>query len=204
MEDRVITRRRRRTVSKTYVQSDRLERLMGGLPDEETVVKIVSLANLSAAGFVRFVADRAVIRRLDVSTYRIGPGALQMLRRLAEMGRLQEARFVVGQIMARDKRKSSAVRYWEDLTEYCGRYGWTAVSRDNHTKLALFDTDCGKFVLEGSCNLNEAPNWEQFSFCQDAGLYDFYRSAMDEMADDGYRGLGADAAREESAWDVRI
>lgn len=204
MEDRVITRRRRRTVSKTYVQSDRLERLMGGLPDEETVVKIVSLANLSAAGFVRFVADRAVIRRLDISTYRIGPGALQMLRRLAEMGRLQEARFVVGQIMAQDKRKSSAVRYWEDLTDYCGRYGWTAVSRDNHTKLALFDTDCGKYVLEGSCNLNEAPNWEQFSFCRDAELYNFYRAAMDEMADDGYRGLGADATDEESAWDVRI
>ena len=59
-----------------------------GLPDEETVVKIVSLANLSAAGFVRFVADRAVIRRLDISTYRVGPKALQMLRRLAEMGRL--------------------------------------------------------------------------------------------------------------------
>ena len=67
MEDRVITRRRRRTVSKTYVQSDRLERLMGGLPDEETVVKIVSLANLSAAGFVRFVADRAVIRRRRIA-----------------------------------------------------------------------------------------------------------------------------------------
>lgn len=65
--------------------------------------------------------------------------------------------------------------------DICGRYGWQCVSRDNHTKLALFDTDAGKFVLEGSCNLNEAPNYEQFSLCRDAGLYDFYAAALREM-----------------------
>lgn len=179
--DRALRVRKRRTTSALYVQSGRLEDLIGPLPGPDEVVKVVSLANLSAAGFVRYISDQTRIDRLTVSIYRIGPNTLRQLRRLRELGHLSEATFVVGQIMSRDKRKSSAVQYWEDLTGMCERYGWTCVSRDNHTKLALFDTEAGKFVLEGSCNLNEAPNFESFSLSLDPELYDFYAEAMAEM-----------------------
>ncbi|WP_312637150.1 hypothetical protein [Oscillibacter sp.] len=184
----VLRTKRRKVSSAVYVQGAKLDSIIGPLPGDESVYKLVSFSNLTAAGFLRYVADRAVIRRLDVSTFRIGPSALRQLRQLADSGRLLEARFVVGQIMRRDKRKASAVAYWDNLTALCRQYGWQAASRDNHTKLALFDTDCGKFVLEGSCNLNEAPNWEQFSFCRDHALYDFYRSVLDEMLSDRYAG----------------
>lgn len=173
--------KRKRSSTKVYRQADRLDELMFDLPDDETAYKIVSLCDLTAAGFIRYVSDRAVIRSLDVSTFRIGPSALRQLRQLAENGRLLHARFVVGTIMEQDKRKTSSIKYWDDLCKMCEEYGWETVSRNNHTKLTLFDTSCGKFVLEGSCNLNEAPNWEQFSFCRDAGLYDFYHTVLDEM-----------------------
>lgn len=173
--------KRKRSATKVYRQADRLDKLMFDLPDDETAYKIVSLCDLTAAGFIRYVSDRAVICNLDVSTFRIGPSALRQLRQLAENGRLVHARFVVGTIMEQDKRKSSAIQYWEDLCKMCDEYGWTKASRNNHTKLTLFDTNCGKFVLEGSCNLNEAPNWEQFSFCRDAELYDFYHGVLSEM-----------------------
>lgn len=179
--DRVLRQRRRRTTCALYVQSSHLEDLIGPLPEDGEIVKVVSLANLSAAGFIRYIADATTIRELIVSTYRIGPNTLRQLRRLRELGHLDQATFVVGRLMSRDKRKASAVQYWDDLTEMCQRYGWQCVSRDNHTKLALFDTDVGKFVLEGSCNLNEAPNYEQFSLCRDAELYDFYAAALREM-----------------------
>ena len=179
--DRVLRQRRRRTTCALYVQSSHLEDLIGPLPEDGEIVKVVSLANLSAAGFIRYIADATTIRELIVSTYRIGPNTLRQLRRLRELGHLNQATFVVGRLMSRDKRKASAVQYWDDLTEMCQRYGWQCVSRDNHTKLALFDTDVGKFVLEGSCNLNEAPNYEQFSLCRDAELYDFCAAALREM-----------------------
>ena len=51
----------------------------------------------------------------------------------------------------------------------------------NHSKLLLFDTDDGKFVLETSSNLNENPSMEQFSFERNAELYDFYEGAFGEL-----------------------
>lgn len=179
--DQAMRTRKRRTTSALYVQSMRLEQLIGPLPGPDEVVKVVSLANLSAAGFIRYIADQTKIRKLTVSTYRIGPNTLRQLRRLHDLGHLTEAEFIVGRLMSRDKRKASAIQYWDDLTAMCQRYGWRCASRDNHTKLALFDTEAGKFVLEGSCNLNEAPNFESFSLSLDPELYEFYGKALAEM-----------------------
>lgn len=179
--DRVHRQRKRRTTCALYIQSAALEDLIGPLPGDDEIVKVVSMANLSATGFLRYIADQAVIRELIVSTYRVGPNTLRQLRRLHDLGHCQRATFVVGRLMSRDKRKASAIQYWDDLSAMCERYGWQCVSRDNHTKLALFDTDKGKYVLEGSCNLSEAPNYEQFSLCRDAELHDFYAAALREM-----------------------
>lgn len=179
--DKVMRTRKRRTTSALYVQSMRLEELIGGLPTEEEVIKIVSMANLSAAGFIRFIADKTRIDNMMVSTFRVGPNTLRQLKRLRELGHLTDATFVVGKLMERDHRKTSAIQYWDDLTGMCQKFGWRCVSLDNHTKIALFDTADGKFVLEGSCNLNEAPNFEQFSLCRDAELYGFYAHALEAM-----------------------
>jgi hypothetical protein len=130
---------------------------------------------------IRYVADQTVIHDLTVSTFRIGPTALRELKRLAERGRLERASFVVGKIMGRDHRKTSAIDHYLAVQRVCQEKGWRLAARDNHTKLALFDTDAGKFVLESSSNLNEAPNWEQFSLEQDEALYDFWRAAIEMM-----------------------
>lgn len=179
--ERAIQQRKRRTTCALYLQSSRLLDLIGPLPDDGDVVKVLSFANLSAAGFIRYIADQTLIYKLSVSTYRIGPNTLRQLRRLRDLGHLQNADFVVGKLMSRDKRKASAIQYWDELMSMCERFGWRCASCDNHTKLALFDTSAGKYVLEGSCNLNEAPNYEQFSLCRDSQLYDFYEAALEEM-----------------------
>lgn len=51
----------------------------------------------------------------------------------------------------------------------------------NHSKILLFETDVGKFVLETSSNLNENPKSEQFSLEKNNELYDFYKKPLDEM-----------------------
>jgi len=61
------------------------------------------------------------------------------------------------------------------------RRGWEYVIQSNHSKLLLFDTDTGKFVLETSSNLNENPSIEQFSFERNVELYDFYENAFGEL-----------------------
>ncbi len=174
-----IAKKRKRTT--IFAQSNVLNRLVGRLPGEEDEYKIVSYSDLTPLGFLSFVAGQTVIRNLDIVTFRVGPTALKTLNVLAGRGRICQARIVVGKIMERDDRKTSAVKYWEDLCSVCARYHWTCVSRNNHAKLLLMDTDAGKYVLEGSGNFNDAPNFEQYSFTKDDKLYQFYSDCIDSM-----------------------
>lgn len=77
--DKVYRQRRRRTTCALYIQSSALGELIGPLPGDDEIIKVVSLANLSAAGFLRYVADQTTIRELIVSTYRVGPNTLRQL-----------------------------------------------------------------------------------------------------------------------------
>lgn len=51
---------------------------------------------------------------------------------------------------------------------------WVLRCENNHSKVHLYDTDQGKFIIETSSNLNENPNIEQFSFEKDDDLFEFY------------------------------
>lgn len=55
---------------------------------------------------------------------------------------------------------------------------------NNHSKVMLFDTDAGKFVIESSSNLNENPKVEQFRLEKSAELFDFYSSFFREIRDE--------------------
>lgn len=59
--------------------------------------------------------------------------------------------------------------------------GWKVVVKNNHSKILLFDTENGKYVLETSSNLNECPNIEQFSFQKSDELYKLYLKVFEEV-----------------------
>lgn len=66
--------------------------------------------------------------------------------------------------------------YLEQITYIFQTNGWTVSMHNNHSKVMLFDTDAGKFVIESSSNLNENPKVEQFRLEKSAELFDFYNS----------------------------
>ena len=76
--------------------------------------------------------------------------------------------------MKNDNKKLKSYGYYDDLEKMCAKNGWTVEAIHNHSKILLFDTDQGKYVIETSSNLNENPKIEQFSFEKDDALYDFY------------------------------
>ena len=157
-----------------------IEQLTDTLPDDE-VFKLISAGGFSSIGFVRFVADRTHIKTLTATTLRVGAKQLEVLDVLKRQGKLDHVRFVIGSVMRHNRARGKTYEYYEQFVETCERRGWEYVIQSNHSKLLLFDTDAGKFVLETSSNLNENPSIEQFSFERNAELYDFYEGAFGEL-----------------------
>lgn len=159
----------------------KIEALTTDLPDNETVYKFLSVGGFSSIGFVKFIADRTKIKHLTVSTLRVGKKHLAVLDELHRQKKLDTVTFIVGSIMKNDSALGKSYGYYDDLKAVCKNNDWTIICYNNHSKVLLFDTDNGKFVLETSSNLNENPNMEQFSFEKSEELYDFYLSAFAEI-----------------------
>src|SRR5690625_6978286 len=87
---------------------------------------------------------------------------------------LKKATFVVGGIMK--EMNNNKYNYFGFLKEVCKQNDWNLYIARNHSKIILFDTPVGKFVLETSSNLNQNPSIEHFSFEKNETLHDFYRS----------------------------
>lgn len=152
-----------------------IENLCDGLPCDD-VYKFISNGGFSSIAFIKFIADRTVINRMTATTLRVGKKHLLVLDELHKRGRLKYAKLVVGTIMENDSKYVMKYQYFDNLKKTCDRNGWEVISCNNHSKLLLFDTDAGKFVVETSSNLNENPSIEQFSFEKSDALYDFYNS----------------------------
>lgn len=155
-----------------------IEKLIPHLPQDGECYKFISSGNFSSISFVKYIADRTPIRFLFASTLRVGRKHLWILDELRRVGKLEKCFFVVGNIMKNDSEKGKSYKYYDDLERVCEENSWDLVVKNNHSKILLFDTDDGKFVLETSSNLNDNPNTEQFSLEKDEELFDFYLKAF--------------------------
>lgn len=99
-----------------------------------------------------------------------------MLDGLHNDGRLDRVDLLVGGAMKENCEHNRGYGYLEKITDIFNANGWTVNMYNNHSKVMLFDTDAGKFVIESSSNLNENPKVEQFRLEKSAELFDFYSS----------------------------
>lgn len=174
MENEIIKLNKKRYRFHIIAEKAKIETLDKELPTNE-VRKYVSNGGFSSIGFVKFIADRTKIDSLIVSTLRVGRKHLQVLDVLKEQGRLGNVIFIVGSVMKNDSDLGKSYKYYDDLFAVSPKNGWQVIEKNNHSKILLFDTDKGKFVIETSSNLNENPNCEQFSFEKNEELYEFYK-----------------------------
>lgn len=149
-----------------------IDSLIDRLPENEECFKFLSDGGFSSICFVLFVADRVKINNLHVSSFRVGKKDIQVMH-LLKKGLLDYAEFALCQF-AKDETGGT----FSIVKKVCEENGWHIHTMNNHSKVHLYDTEKGKFVLETSSNLNENPKIEQFSFEKDAELYDFYLKHM--------------------------
>lgn len=77
--------------------------------------------------------------------------------------------------------KSTSAETFGLLESLRGVPGWSLAVARIHTKLMLFDYPGCPVVLEGSANLRSNNSYEQVALHQDAPLFFFYRSWMQEL-----------------------
>lgn len=174
MNNEIIKLDKKRYKFHIIAELQRIEELDPDLPDNE-VRKYISSGGFSSIGFVKFIAERTHINSLIVSTLRVGRKHLQVLDVLKQQGKIDNVIFIVGSIMKNDSIVGKSYRYYDDLKSVCENNNWQIIVKNNHSKILLFDTKNGKFVIETSSNLNENPNMEQFSFEKNSELYEFYK-----------------------------
>lgn len=157
-------------------------KLIGTLPDKETVYKLISFSGgFASVSFIKAVADAEIIEELTASTLRIGEKQFEYLAKLRKDGRLLSARFFIGSLMAEDEKKEAKYNYYGKFNEFCDQNGWRRITVNNHSKIILMRTKENYYVLETSSNLNENPKIEQYSFENSKELYDFYYKFFDAL-----------------------
>lgn len=161
-------------------EKENLEKIMPNLPESE-VYKIISTGGFSSIAFIKSVADKTVINELTVSTLRVGTKHLMVLDNLRKQGRLKNVNFIVGSLMKNDSTVGLGYKYFDNLEQVCRDNNWSLTVYNNHSKILLFDTDDGKFVLETSSNLNKNPNMEHFSFEKNTELYNAYINTFERL-----------------------
>ena len=176
-KNQIVKTEKKRFVFNIVRESQQIETLVQDLPENE-VYKMISCGGFSSIGFIKFIADRTKIKEMTASTLRVGRKHLIVLNNLHKQGKIEKINFIVGSIMKNDSDTGKKYGYFNSLENVCAANGWNIVVMNNHSKILLFDTENGKFVIETSSNLNENPNMEQFSFEKNPDLYDAYINAF--------------------------
>jgi hypothetical protein len=150
------------------------------LPDNE-IIKVFSKGDISSINFINLVANNAKINELTASTLRVGEKEIRHLNLLHIKGKIDKATFIFSNIMRKAGKVEKKYNYFNVVLEICKKNNWEIIEKNNHSKILLFDTDKGKYVLETSSNLNENPKNEQFSFEKSSELYDWYYQILREV-----------------------
>ena len=129
-----------------------IDSLIDRLPGKDECFKFISDGGFSSICFVLFVADRAKIKNLHISSFRVGKKDIQVMHLLKKKGLLDYAEFALCQF-AKDEVGGA----FSIVKKICNENEWNIHTLNNHSKVHLYDTDAGKFVLETSSNLNENP-----------------------------------------------
>lgn len=149
------------------------------LPFCNECFKFISNGDFSSASFISLVANHTVIHDLYVSTFRVGRKEMLLLHKLASENRLENVHLVMfSQMLDGDNDETTRI-----IKRICAKYHWEPVVKKNHSKVLLFDTDDGKYVIETSSNLNENPKLEFYSFEQDPDVFEFYKKYIFDIAE---------------------
>ncbi len=157
-------------IKSTHTLMDEFTRL----PKEHECFKFLSFGDFSSACFISAVGALTHIRKLYVSTFRVGKNEMKLMKKLHRENKLDDVTIVMlSQMLDGEDDKTSRL-----IRNIANENKWKVIVKKNHSKIFLFDTDKGKYVMETSSNLNENPKLEQYSFYCCEKSYNFFQKYL--------------------------
>lgn len=154
---------------KHYQKVVSLEDELMRVPTEEEFFFLQSDTAFNAFTFIPFVSKHFPIKELYASTYSIGRKVIEALVEMHDRGEIEQITLLVSDSMI--KRNPLVI---DNLMAMASTrpnlkvlYAWV------HAKVCLMQTQDHYFIVEGSGNWSENAHYEQYTFGNCKGLYDF-------------------------------
>lgn len=133
MQNEFLSLKNQRYKFHIIAELQKIEKLNPHLPEENETHFYISNGGFSSIGFVKYIAERTKIRKLQVSSLRIGKKHLQALDVLKTQEKLDKCEFVVGSVMKNDSKLGKSYGYYDDLLKICEKNGWSVTVANNHS-----------------------------------------------------------------------
>jgi hypothetical protein len=146
-----------------------LENDLKRLPTDEEFFFLQSDTAFNAFTFIPFVAKHFPIKELFASTYSIGRKVIEALIEMHDRGEIERITLLVSDSMI--KRNPLVIDNLMAMATT--RPSLTVLYAWVHAKVCLMQTHNHYFVIEGSGNWSENAHYEQYTFANSKGLYDF-------------------------------
>lgn len=161
---------------KHYQKVSSLENDLMRIPTDEEFFFLQSDTAFNAFTFIPFVAKHFPIKELYASTYSIGRKVIEALVEMHDKGEIEQITLLVSDSMI--KRNPLVI---DNLMAMASSrpnlkvlYAWV------HAKVCLMRTNEHHFIVEGSGNWSENAHYEQYTFGNCKGLYDFRMTLFTE------------------------
>ncbi|OBQ56098.1 hypothetical protein JJL45_05205 [Tamlana sp. s12] len=152
-----------------YEKIRRLDKDLNRLPSKEEFFFLQSDTSFNAFTFIPFVLKHTSILHLYACTYSISSRVIDALIEMHDNGLIDEITLLISDSMIKRNPKT--------IDNLCS----VSNSRPNvnilfawvHAKVCLMETKSDHFIIEGSGNWAENAYYEQYTFANSKGLFDF-------------------------------
>lgn len=164
-----------------YENAGRLARDIGILHPGERVDALIAGSFIMGDFIMAYLVENKLhAKYMLVSTLSLSERNVLSFAKLIEHGYLDKLDMMLSTYFFANEYHG-LIRYLYRELDHDDRFQ-LAVS-DIHTKITMFDTPEGKFVIHGSANLRSSQNVEQICIENNPELYDFYTDAFTKVID---------------------
>lgn len=147
------------------------------LPEAEEFFFLQSDNSFNAFTFIPVVLENQSAKKMFVTTYSINKRVINALVELYQSGKVDEITLLISDTMLRRNAMvtdllSAVNREFANINVL---FAWV------HAKVCLIETNNAHYVIEGSGNWNENAYYEQYTFANSKGLYDFRMKLFTEV-----------------------